>query len=243
MTRRRRAGFTLIELLLSAVLLGCVLAASAAMMASVVAGAAQVGEKLIDDNSSGEVEDIIAGDLAFLVAPVKERIVEIETQGEGDSALSFYSACGPKTAWGDTPVTIHRVTYRVKALRGGRKGLFRGEEPIAKTKDAYYDVPVLVADNVKSFRVQGYHQGGWSGQWPGEKGGGMPQLVRVDLVLGLADGGERELLIESAPSIELIAKPEAERRASGSTPAPQSPSPAAGANRAPRRRSGNTGGQ
>lgn len=212
---KSNSGFTLLELLLSAALMAFVLAVAAGMISGVIGGSIRISERVNEDSAAGEIEDVIADDLAFMVAPKKEGVVELRKEGEGDSYFSFYSACGAKTAWGTVPVTIHRVTYQVKPLPGGGKGLFRGEEPIANTKDAYYDAPLLVADRVRSFVVEGRAMNAWSPVWPAEKGGPMPALIRAELNLEGRDGQTRIILVEAVPAAELLVKPEAERRASG----------------------------
>ena len=221
MTAKPNSGFTLIELLLAAALLGVIMGVSVGMISGVLGGSMKVTDGISEDDTVGEIEDIIAGDLSFLVTPAKQGAFQMRKESDSNSSLSFYSACGAKTAWGDVVVPIHKVTYQVKPMPGGRKGLFRGEEPLAQTREAYYDVPVLLAEGVRTFLVEGYATRGWVSQWPGEYGGPLPLLVRVQLELDMQGGRTRLVYVESAPSIETIVKPEAERRASGGEPSGQ----------------------
>ena len=206
---------TLLEILLAVTLLAVMLAAAAGMISGVLGGVGTAGRSIEYDNMTGEIEDIIADDLAFLVEPTKEGSIAIKEDGPGSWTMSFYSACGPKAAWGETPVTIHRVSYQVKPLVHGGKGLFRGEEPLVVTQEAYYDEPLLLAEGVSRFEVAAFDGKEWQGEWPVEGGGPLPVMFSVRLELTMSDGSARTVLVESAPGIETAVKPEESRRASG----------------------------
>jgi prepilin-type N-terminal cleavage/methylation domain-containing protein len=218
MRKERPDGFTLLELMLAVVVMALVMSIVAAVISGVLGGSVSVAESLSADAAGGEIEDIIAGDLAFLTAPAKDGGVEIREEGGGISSLSFYSACGSRTAWsasGDVPVTIHHVTYEVKTMPSGAKTLFRGEEPLVATRDAYYDAPVVLADSISGFTVEATDGQEWYPKWPAGRGGPVPAMFRVRVEFAEPGGATRSLVIESAPAIEVAPKPEAERRASG----------------------------
>jgi len=217
-----RSAFTLIELLLSVILLAVILAVAAGVLSGILAGIGTVGAGEGLDNLVGTVDDCISEDLAFISAPGKSGNLTIRSDSGGTTSFTFYSACGAKTAWGDTPVLIHKITYQVKPTAYATKGLFRGEEPLVKTRDAYYDAPVLLSDDVTSFSVEASDGETWHPAWPLESGADLPALLRIHIVIAPAPGVKRTVTIESAPAIEAHAKPEAERRASGAAGKPAS---------------------
>lgn len=239
-------AFTLLELLLAVILMGFLLAVVAGIVHGVLASAGGVSAAIGDDASAAEIEDVIAEDLAFVIVPKKDGALTVKDEGGGMSSLGFYSACGPKTAWGDAVLTVHRVEYSVKpTLRGGR-GLFRREQPLVKTSGAYYDSGVLLAGDVASFFVEAYDGAEWRTQWPPDKGGPLPAFLRVTIVIAPAGGSRRTIFVESAPAVESASRPEPERRSSGSKPqlaASQKPAagqPSGGAQELPSDEGGNS---
>jgi len=239
---RRTTGFTLLELLLSVTLLAVLVTAVGAMITGVLGGAGRINAAVEEDAAAAEIEDLIADDLGFLAAPVKppgsgaapasstapsstassssahgifaRPPVSIRADA-GGSSMSFFSAAGSKTAWGDIATQIHRVEYSLRPSPVTGQALFRWEEPIVKTEGAYYDQAVLVAEGVTAFKVEGFDGRDWRDEWPAQGAGALPLLIRVSIDLARADGGTRKLLVESAPGIEFAVRPEAERRASG----------------------------
>jgi prepilin-type N-terminal cleavage/methylation domain-containing protein len=232
-----RSAFTLVELLLSVVLLAVILAVTASVLSGVLTGVGIVGAGESLDNLVGAVDDLLSEDLAFLTAPAKNGNLTIRSDSSGTTSFTFYSACGARTAWGDAPVLIHKITYQVKPTAYAKKGLFRGEEPLVKTSGAYYDAPVLLTDDVTSFTVEGFDGKEWHPGWPLESGADLPALLRIHIEIEPARGVKRTVTIESAPAIESHPKPEEERRASGGagTPAANANKPGAptGNNNAP----------
>lgn len=216
----RRSGFTLVEVVLVATLLALVFGLVATIIATILNGAGNVSEALTYDNEAGEIEELIASDLAFLAPVPNVTPVRFEPEGAGFATLVFYSAAGARTANGEPVTPVHRVTYSVHPLAGGGKGLFRGEEPLVESRDAYYDAPVLVAEGVTLFKVEASDGGEWRERWPGDGAGPLPALIRVFIDVPRPDGESRRLVIESAPMVEAVQKP-TDRSASGGEDKPQ----------------------
>lgn len=214
-TRSHAGGFTLIEMLLAVTLLAVVFAVVSGAITAVLAGSSRVTEAMGQDSVAGEVEDVIADDLAFMTAPTEQQPFTIKQGSSSSATMTFYTSAGSKTAWGEVTTPIHTVTYEVQPIAGGGKGLFRGEKPIIESADVYYDAPLLLADNVTLFKVEAYDGQEWKDEWPVESGAKLPALISVYIDIQLADGSTRQLYVESAPPIEYNMRPQQERRSSG----------------------------
>ncbi len=188
-------------------------------MSGILGGSKRAADAVAADNVGGEVEDLLAGDLAFLAA-VPDRVpIEFKAEPGGFSSLAFYSAAGSRTAWGQVATPLHLVTYSVRPLPDGSKGLFREEKPLVETRDAYYDLALLVAGGVSAFKVEGSDGQRMRDAWPDQGAGELPALVRVYLDILRADGTTDRLYVESAPPVEAARKPLSRPAATG----PQEP--------------------
>jgi hypothetical protein len=236
-------GFTLLEVLLAATLTALIFAVVASIIAAVMGGTSRVSAAVSEDNSGGEVEDVIADDLAFLTAITDKPPFSMKVGSGNATSFSFYTSAGSKTAWGMVATPIHIVTYEVKPMPSGGKGLYRGEKPLIETADAYYDAPLLLAENVTMFKAEAYDGQKWHNAWPDSGTSPLPALIRVYIDLQTVDGRTKQLYVESAPPVEYGSRPQEERRASGgsdtSVSAPQGGQP----NQPDNGQSGGDGGQ
>jgi prepilin-type N-terminal cleavage/methylation domain-containing protein len=215
---RHTGGFTLLELLLAVTLLGLVFAVVAGIISSVLSGSTRVSESLSQDSVAGEVEDVIADDLAFMTSVTDKPPFSSSQDTSTFAKLAFYTSAGAKTAWADATMPIppiHQVTYEVQPLPSGGRGLFRGEKPLVESPDVYYDAPLLLAGNVSLFKVEAYDGQKWQSEWPFEGGAPLPALIRISIDIDLPNGTKRQLYVESVPPIEYGGRPQEERRASG----------------------------
>lgn len=213
--RSPAGAFTLIEMLLAVTLLAVVFAVVSGAITAVLGGSTRVNEAMGQDSIAGEVEDVIADDLAFMTAPTEQQPFTVKQGSSRSPSLTFYTSAGSKTAWGEVTTPIHTVTYEVQPMAGGGRGLFRGEKPLVESADVYYDAPLLLADNVTLFKVEAFDGQTWQDEWPVESGAKLPALIRVYIDIQLADGSTRQLYVESAPPIEYNMRPQQERRSSG----------------------------
>jgi len=215
---RSAAAFTLLEVLVAVIMLGALMAAAAGLVGVVLVGSRRVDETIDADLAVAEADEIIADDLAFLAAiPGKPPIV-LRERSDGASYVSFYSAAGAKAAWGELAVPVHLVTYMVEPIAGGSgKGLFRLEEPLVEWKGSYYDSALLLVGPVESMTVEAYDGEAWHTVWPDAGASGMPVLIRLTVTFPGDEEGARHIYVETAPSVECVTKPQAERRASGGT--------------------------
>ncbi|MCD6404495.1 MAG: prepilin-type N-terminal cleavage/methylation domain-containing protein [Planctomycetes bacterium] len=207
MNSRSQGGFTLLELILAVTIMALVMAVVAGVIAGVLVGAERVGEKADRDLVAGEIDDLIADDLAFIAVPSCAQAFTITGKANGNSFLTFYSAAGAKAAWGELATPLHVVTYRVEPLERGGKGLFREEVPIVTSNDAYYDGALLVAGALGAFRVEAFDGSQWHSRWPDEGAAGLPALIRVTLTLEEPGEAARTIFVESAPSVEYVIRP------------------------------------
>jgi prepilin-type N-terminal cleavage/methylation domain-containing protein len=214
MNRYTQGAFTLIELVVSILILGLVMVVVAGILDGVVVRAARIERTVDADTFAGEVDDLIADDLAFIAAPPGAGPITITRESAGSPKMSFYSAAGATAAWGEPATPLHLVTYSVEPMAQGGDGLFRGEEPMVTSDQAYYDEPLLVAGGVTDFHAEAFDGAEWHERWPDEGTGLLPVLVRVTFTLG-TDGSARSVVVESAPAVECIIRPQAQRRASG----------------------------
>ncbi|MHC4714000.1 MAG: PulJ/GspJ family protein [Planctomycetota bacterium] len=212
----RRTAFTLIEILVAVVMLGAIMAAAAGLVGGVLVGTRRVEETIDADLALAEADEIIADDLAFIVAVPGTAPFTSRGRADGSSVVSFYTVAGAKAAWGEVATPVHVVTYSVETLRGGGKGLFRAEEPLVVSKDVFYDEPLLLIAPVENLFVEAFDGDEWHDEWPEVGAAGLPTLVRVTVTFpGEEEEWGRSIYVESAPAVEFIVKPQAERRASG----------------------------
>lgn len=202
MSRRARKAFTLIEVVMAVTILALAMAISAGVVAGVLAGTQRIQAEIDFDSFAAEIDDLVADDLAFLAAGGRGVVFLITVKADGNSFLSFCSGAGAKAAWGELVTPLHMVTYSVEPLSDGSKALFRGEEPIVASDDAYYDRPILVAANVMSFTVEAYDGAEWEDRWPGEGTGVVPVLIAVTLVIDDGTEAGRAVFVECAPPVE-----------------------------------------
>lgn len=202
------AGFTLIELILAVTILALIFTVVGGVLTTVLGGAANAEAALGADALAAEVEEVIAGDLAFLVLAGEYEPLVAREEYPGFSTLSFHSAAGSKTGWGEIVTSIHRVTYLVEPRPDGSKALFRDEEPLVATRGSYYEGPVLLADNVTLFSVEAYDGTEWKNKWPYDESGPLPAMVRISIDLEVGEGLTRRLLVESLPPVEYYARDE-----------------------------------
>ncbi len=216
MNSRARRGFTLLELILAVTIMALIMAVVAGVIAGVIVGSRRVGEKVDRDLLAGEIDDLIADDLAFIAVPCREQAFTITKKPDGNSFLTFYSAAGAKAAWGKLATPMHVVTYSVEPLSRGGKGLFREEVPIIASDDAYYDGALLVAGAIGTFHVEAFDGSRWHSRWPDEGTAGLPVLIRVALALEEPGKAARTIFVECAPSVEYVVRPGAPSASSGS---------------------------
>jgi len=208
-------GFTLLEVLLAATLTALVFAVVASIISTVMQGTSRVSDGISADNYGGEVEDVIADDLAFLTAITDKPPFSMKVGSGSATSISFYTSAGSKTAWGMVATPIHIVTYELKPMPSGGKGLYRGEKPLIETADAYYDSPLLLAENITMFKAEAYDGQKWHDAWPDSGTSPLPTLIRIYIDVQTADGGKKQLYVESTPPVEYGSRPQQERRASG----------------------------
>ncbi len=210
-----RAAFTLIEILVAVVMLGAIMAAAAGLVGGVLVGTRRVEETIDADLALAEADEIIADDLAFIVAVPGTTPFTSRGRADGSSLVSFHTVAGAKAAWGEVATPVHQVTYSVETLAGGGKGLFRAEEPLVVSKGAFYDEPLLLVAPVENLFVEAFDGAEWHDEWPETGAAGLPTLIRVTVTFPGEEEGGRSIYVESAPAVEFIVKPQAERRASG----------------------------
>ncbi len=219
MTRRRECALTLLELVLALSVLALILAVVAGIFHTVVLGSIRVEAASDEDLLLGEVDDLLADDLAFLTILPDVPPVTLN-DGDGDSYLAFYTSAGSKSAWGDIATPVHLVTYRVGPLSSGGKGLFRHESPLVETDKAYYDDPVLVIGSVLSFTARATDGLDWFTNWSARGETGLPLLLSLTVEVSRPDGSTKTIFVESAPHVEFIIRPKAERASSGEVSRP-----------------------
>jgi hypothetical protein len=199
----------------AAVTILAVIGASLAGFYSTMITGTRAAERMTElDAVAGEVDEIIAGDLAFLAAVDDASPVRISEKANGASTLVFHSAVGSRTAWGEPATPLHRITYLVDRMPDGRLGLFRGEEPIVETPGAYYGPPLLVVGGVSSFVVEASNGSDDFAVWPAEGAEGIPVLITVTVVFSNENGG-RTVFIESCPPVDTLDRPKAVRWTDG----------------------------
>jgi len=199
--RLSTTGFTLLEVVCAVLVLAFLLAVTAGIVSGVLLGARRVEEKVSRELELAEAEDIIAEDLAFLAVPSGLPGSPFRLEGVGDARLTFFTAVGSRTAWGEIATPLHRVTYATGPLRGGGTGLFRREVPVVETPGAVYDDAVLLVEGVSSFTVEVYDGREWLDSWIAGPSSGLPLLIRVTVAIK-GDGGSQEAIyVESSPQI------------------------------------------
>lgn len=208
--RKRFRGFTLVELMVSAIVLAMVSTMVAAFVGGVLTGSRRVIRAVESDAWLGEIEELLADDLAFLVVDPDRSPIVIVKDGAGVRMLIFHTAAGAKAAWGEVATPVHEVTYTIGAAAGGTQGLFRTERPPFESRGVHYDGGILVADGVVSFDVEVFDGEEWHDTWPVGDAEGLPALISLELVLVGDDGVVRTIFVESAPAVEFIKRVEQE---------------------------------
>lgn len=202
--RRRSGGFTLVEVVVSGIVLAMISTIVAGFVGGVLSGSRRVSRAVESDARLGEIEDLLADDLAFLVVDPDRRPLGIVKSGAGVRMLIFHTAAGAKAAWGEVATPVHEVTYTIGAAADGTQGLFRSEVPPFESMRVHYDGGILVAGGVVSFEVEVFDGEEWYDTWPVGDAEGLPALISLELVLMGDDGIQRTVFVESAPAVEFV---------------------------------------
>ncbi|MBE9527695.1 MAG: prepilin-type N-terminal cleavage/methylation domain-containing protein [Proteobacteria bacterium] len=198
--QERCSGFTLIELLIAVAIGSIIIAALYATFFSVIGAGSGVSERLESRIAAGRFLDRFSRDIegAFYNSAVVSTGLYGTILGPGSEMVTTTFTYPVVSESGPTSDLV-RVRYHLEEASGsslypadaGYSGNAGGAYAIYRESSNPYlgeKFDVEVIDSIESMKI-GYLSGGvWTGVWDSERYSGLPDAVRVEILLG---DGER----------------------------------------------------
>jgi prepilin-type N-terminal cleavage/methylation domain-containing protein len=198
---RSPSGFTLIELLIAVAIGSIIIAALYATFFSVIGAGGSAGARLDSRIAAGRFLDRFSRDIEGAYFSERESSgLYGKILGPGSEMVTTTFTYPVITANGPASDLV-RVRYHVEEAsgsssdRGGEKGGevdgYSGGYAIYREISSPYisekfDVEIL--DSIESMKIEYLGNGVWTGVWDSKRYSGLPDAVRVEIVLG---DGER----------------------------------------------------